>query len=119
MFLFIYATLTFGTACKHTCIYASLNFRALLRRSRIAFGLVRENTEDYGKIDLDDMDSVGAQIENINYDSRFLLDSITIISKSIYASMDNGWQPPIEHFDIKLDDTIAMTEIERFKSRDP
>jgi len=87
--------------------------KSRLRSSRIEFGSVRETAESYGKMDLDEMDSVGAQIEQLNYNSRFLHDGITIMSKSLYATLDNGWHPPGEHFDIKLDDTITMTDIER------
>ena len=74
---------------------------------------MRETAESYGKMDLDEMDSVGAQIEQLNYNSRFLHDGITIMSKSLYATLDKGWRPPEEHFDIKLDDTLNMTDIER------
>jgi hypothetical protein len=98
-------------ASNHFLVPDALSTR--LRRARIEFGSVRETAESFGNMELDEMDSVSAQIEQLNYNSRFLHDGITIMSKSLYATLDHGWQPPQEHFDIKLDDTLHMSDIER------
>lgn len=84
-----------------------------LTQARLQFGYAREHRGEETNIDIDEMDSSTAKINTMNADSRYVCNGVDLITKTMYIAQGNGWVAPQDEFNMVLDDTKAMTDVQK------